>query len=281
MAGQSQPLSTQVYWFRLAGAALYTSAVALLALCACRAVSWPLHPQSVRRTLIAIVSPYTNLLLAAFCVLQCAVVAAQSQLLVATEPRPLALPSILPAGPGSLQRALKGGAALAARFAAHGRSLKGIQGLAALFCGSIAAGVGSIQLFLAVFGAPGVARRPHLRRAQLPPVADVELTLLTRGRGRMGVAVWRGSGLGARPGRFAEVRRVPRHAQRLVLAPSARSAVLQARRGEDVLRFPVVQQRRIFRVKKEAPHGARTHRHRSECCSVPVSEHGPASQSKV
>lgn len=162
MAGQSRPLSTQVYWFRLAGAALYTSAVALLALCVCRAVSWPLYLPSFRRTLIAIVSPYTNLLLAAFCVLQCGVVAAQRQLLVATEPKPLALPSFLPAGPGSLQRALKGGAALAARFAAHGRSLKGIQGLAALLCASIAAGVGSIQLFLAVFGASGVARRPQL-----------------------------------------------------------------------------------------------------------------------
>ena len=171
MAGQSRPLSTQVYWFRLAGAALYTSAVALLALCACRAVLWPLHLQSFKRTLFAIVSPYTNLLIVAFCVLQCAVVTAQSQLLVATEPKPLALPSILPAGPGSLQRTLKAGAALAAQFAVHGRSLKGIQGLAALFCASIAAGVGSVQFFLALFGAPGVAPGPLPKRAQSPLVA--------------------------------------------------------------------------------------------------------------
>lgn len=83
----------------------------------------------------------------------------------------------------------------------------------------------------------------------------------------MGVAVWRGPGLGARPGRLAEVRRIPRHAQGLTLAPALRSAVLRARRGEDVLRFPVVQQRRIFRVKKEAPHGARTRCDRSSAAA--------------
>lgn len=159
MANREQPsAAAQVRWLRLAGAALYASTVTVLALSACRAASWFGHPQSVGRSLLLIVSPWTIMMTAAYCVLQCAVLAAHSQLLTAMEPRPVALGTAWrPLGRGWLPRALRAAQGLAARLLAQGRVQQGPQRLALLVFASVAAGAGCTELFNAVFGSHGEA----------------------------------------------------------------------------------------------------------------------------
>ena len=159
MADRELPsAAAQVRWLRLAGAALYASAVTVLALSSCRAASWFLGPLPAGRTLLLIVSPWNNMLIAAYCMLQCAVVAAHSQLLTATEPRPVALGTAWrPLGRGWLPRTLRGVQGLAARLLAQGRGPRGAQRLVVLLFASVAAGAGCLQLLNAIFSAQGKA----------------------------------------------------------------------------------------------------------------------------
>lgn len=156
MASRSQPINTQVRRLRIAGAALYTSGTVVIAFATLRLAALPFHPQTLGRLLLSIISPWTNMLIAAYCVFQCGVIAAQSQLMVATELRPAALGTALwPAGQGWLRSMLRRALGVAARLAAHGRSMQGAQRLVTLLIASLAAGVGCMQLFLVLFGIHG------------------------------------------------------------------------------------------------------------------------------
>lgn len=64
------------------------------------------------------------------------------------------------------------------------------------------------------------------------------------------------AGPGARAGAAAEARGTPCHLLAASCLPAALQQLGSACRGEDVLRFPIIQQRRIFRIKKEVPLGA-------------------------